>query len=180
MPIEIFNLAVGTGIVLLQITTGILLLTLAVSALRKLPLAKKACDRIAPYAHRIMQVSFIGSAIGSFIYEYGYGYAPCLLCWYQRLAIFGIAIIVSAVDIRADRTAQKLVMVFSAIGLTVASFHNYIDIFPSSGTDVCGVNGVSCLIRYVYEFGYITIPMMSLTVLLFGLCITVIARKKNA
>lgn len=177
MPVSIFNVLVGITTIILQVAVvGLVVLLIT----KKHPTSQLVISFLSKTAHRIIPAVFIGSAIGSFIYEYGYGYEPCLLCWYQRIAIFGIAIITSISNIKTNLTVQKQLYVFAGLGLAVALFHNFIDIFPSSGVDVCGANSVSCLIRYVYEFGYITIPMMSLTVLLFGLLLTVVAFKKKA
>lgn len=158
-----FNTFVGLGIIALQI--GILLFSFL--WIKKSPLLKK----VYPYVHIIIPFIFIGSAFGSLIYEYGFGYEPCLLCWYQRIAIFAIAILSLTGDVRNNKTLQKQIFIFSVAGILVALLHNYIDIFPT-GVDICG-SGPSCLKRYIYEFGYITIPMMSLTVLLSGAILSV-------
>lgn len=122
--------------------------------------------KIRQYSHIALAFIFIGSAFGSLIYEFVFGFEPCLLCWYQRIAIFGVAILSLTSDIRKNLLLQRQVLIFSILGLLVAIVHNYIDIIPS-GVDLCGA-GPSCLKRYIYEFGYITIPMMSFTVLLAG------------
>ena len=153
-----FTTLVAIGIIALQIGTAVFV----VLWVGKSPLIKKV-HRHAPI---ILATMFIGSAIVSLIYEYGFGYEPCLLCWYQRIAIFGIALLSLTSDIRKNKTLQKQVLLFSLLGLMVAILHNYIDLIPS-GLDICGT-GPSCLKRYVYEFGYITIPMMSFTLLLAG------------
>lgn len=145
-------------------TIGLQIATVAFIVLwiGKSPLLKK----VHQHSNIIIAVLFISSALGSLIYEYSFGYEPCLLCWYQRIAIFGIALLSLTGDIRRNKTLQKQVLLFSLLGLGVALLHNYIDIIPS-GIDICGA-GPSCLKRYIYEFGYITIPMMSLTLLLSG------------
>lgn len=153
-----FTTLVALGVVLLQI----LIIIFVVLWIKKHSLL----DRVREYSHLILALIFIGSAFGSLIYEFGFGFEPCLLCWYQRIAIFGVAILALTSDIRKNLLLQKQVLIFSVLGLLVAIVHNYIDIIPS-GVDLCGA-GPSCLKRYIYEFGYITIPMMSLTVLLAG------------
>ncbi len=153
-----FTTLVALGVIALQVT----IVTFIVLWAGRSPFLK--------YIHRHSNVAialvFIASAIISMIYEYGFGYEPCLLCWYQRIAIFGIALLSLTGDIRKNKTLQKQILLFSLLGLMVAILHNYIDLVPS-GLDICGT-GPSCLKRYIYEFGYITIPMMSFTTLLFG------------
>ncbi len=157
-----FNILIALGIIALQACIVFFIYAL----IWKKPYVKK----IVSYAPVILGCIFIGSTVGSLIYEYGLGYEPCLLCWYQRIFIFGITILACTGDIRNNKTLQKQVLLFSILGGAIALVHNYIDIIPS-GIDICGA-GPSCLKRYVYEFGYITIPMMSLTVLLSGALIS--------
>ncbi len=162
-----FTTLVAVGIVALQIAIVVFVILWK----QKSPLLKK----IHSNAHIILPAIFIGSALGSLIFEYGLGYEPCLLCWYQRIAIFGVAILSLTGDIRRNKLLQKQVLLFSILGLIIALVHNYIDIIPT-GVDLCGA-GPSCLKRYIYEFGYITIPMMSFTVLLSGILLSVFAFK---
>lgn len=153
-----FTTLVALGTIGLQIATAAFI----VLWIGKSPLLKKVHGK----TNIIIAVLFISSALVSLIYEYSFGYEPCLLCWYQRIAIFGIALLSLTGDVRKNKTLQKQVLLFSLLGLGIAILHNYIDIIPS-GIDICGT-GPSCLKRYIYEFGYITIPMMSFTLLLSG------------
>ncbi len=167
MSIAFFNTAVAIGIVAMQI--GIVALILGILA--KAPFV----SWVARYAHILLGVLFIGGSAASFVYQYGFGYEPCLLCWYQRIAIIPIAILSLTGDIRKSSLLRKQVLTFAIIGFLIAIFHNYIDIFPT-GVDVCG-EGVSCLKRYVYEFGYITIPMMSATILMIGILLPILSKR---
>lgn len=153
---------IALGTILLQVLT----ICFIVLWYTKSSLLKKIFEK----SHLLLASVFIFSVFGSLVFEYSFGYEPCLLCWYQRIAIFGIAILSLTGDIRKNKTLQKQILAFSIIGVIVAIFHNYIDLVPGSA-DVCGT-GVSCLKRYVHEFGYITIPMMSFSVLLFGVVIS--------
>lgn len=158
------------------IAISVVLLQLALIATVVLWLTNKTVVvPIAKYAHLILGIVFIGSALGSLYFSDIVGYEPCLLCWWQRIFIFGIGILALTADIRKSALLRKQVLWFSVIGICIAIFHNIIDIFPT-GLDVCG-EGASCLARYVYEFSYITIPMMSLTVLVSGLVLALLAKR---
>lgn len=161
-----FNTIVAVGTIALQILIIITIIGIAL---------KKRLAILINNSHYILRIIFSGAVILSLVYQYGFGFEPCLLCWYQRIAIFGIAILVWTADVRHNALLRKQILIFAIAGLAVALFHNYIDIFPT-GVDVCGATGPSCLIRYVYEFGYITIPIMSATTLLAGIIFTLTAR----
>lgn len=162
-----FNFVAGLGIVILQI--GILVLVLAII------FRNNAIPQfISKNAKFFLATIFIGATIGSFIYQYGFGYEPCIWCWYQRVAIIPIAILSLTGNIGNNKTLQNQVMILAILGLLVAAFHIYIDVFPT-GLDVCGT-GPSCLARYVNQFGYVTIQVMSATVLLSGILISYVSK----
>ncbi len=166
-----FTTLIAVGVVALQIA----IVVFVILWVTKSPLLEK----IYQGTHIVIPIIFIGSALASLVYEIAFGFEPCLLCWYQRIAIFGVAILSLTGDFRKNILLQKQVLIFSALGLLVAILHNYIDLVPT-GLDLCGT-GPSCLKRYVYEFGYITIPMASLTTLLTGTILSAFALKyKNS
>lgn len=163
-----FTTIVAIGVVLMQL--GLVFLIVAI--LTKSPLL----PTIAHWATTILCILFTASVIGSLVYEHVFLYAPCVLCWYQRIAIFSIGILLFTGNLQKSALLRTQITIFAIAGGAVAIFHNILDIFPL-GLDVCGVNGTSCLVRYVYAFGYITIPVMSLTILVLALIFVYIAKK---
>jgi len=134
---------------------------------------------VANHSSIILRIIFAGAVIGSLIYSNYFDYAPCLLCWYQRLCIFPIAILLFTEDLRKSLLLQRQILLLSSVGFLIALFHNYITLFPASGIDVWGTSGVSCLNVYVNQFGFVTIPLMSAIVLLSGILITALALSKS-
>lgn len=164
-----FNLLVAIGTLVLLV----FLILLVVSWITDNPIAAWTAE----HASIILRVIFAGAVIGSLIYSNYFDYAPCLLCWYQRLCIFPTAILLFTDDIRKSALLQRQILILTGAGFLIALFHNYISLFPESGIDVCGTSGVSCLNIYVSQFGFVTIPLMSAIVLLSGVLITVLAMR---
>lgn len=160
-------LAIGSLVLL------VFLILLIVSWLTENPIA----GWVARHSSVILRVIFGGAVVGSLIYQYYFGYEPCLLCWYQRLAIFPVAILLFTDNVRKSALLQRQILALSGAGFLIALFHNYITVFPSSGIDVCGTSGVSCLNLYVNQFGFVTIPLMSAITLLAGVLITILAMR---
>ncbi len=131
---------------------------------------------ISNNAHIILRVIFGGAVLASLIYSNYFGYEPCLLCWYQRIAIFPTAILLFTDDVRKSLLLQRQILLLTSAGFLIALFHNYITIFPQSGIDACGT-GPSCLNLYVFQFGFVTIPLMSAITLLAGILITVLVMR---
>jgi len=132
---------------------------------------------VARHSGLLLRVLFVGAAVGSLIYSEILNFAPCILCWYQRLAIFPLAILSFTTNLAKSTLLRLQVLILGSAGLAVALYHKYLEIFPNSSSSVCGPDGVSCTVLYVYEFGYITIPMMSLTVLLAGILLSLVASR---
>lgn len=88
---------------------------------------------------------------------------PCVLCWYQRIAMYPLAVILTVGILSRDSHVRRYVLPLALIGLTIAVYHNllYYGILPESITPCTA--GVSCTSRQIEWLGFITIPLMSLT-----------------
>lgn len=111
-------------------------------------------------------LTFAGSLL-TLYYSEILGYPPCPLCWWQRVflypqvALFGLALW------RKERAIIDYSILLSVCGLTVALYHHALQILPS-GSLPCPAEGVvSCGQRFVFEFGYITFPLMAASLFAF-------------
>lgn len=123
----------------------------------------------------ILLLSF-GGVVTSLFYSEVIGYAPCVLCWYQRIFMYPQMIIAGIALAKKDSNALRYLEALSWIGFIFALYHVYID-FGGSQFIACD-SAVSCTQRYVAEFGYLTIPSMALT-LFVAILITVFVAKKT-
>jgi disulfide bond formation protein DsbB len=169
MNVDLFNTLLAAGVLVVLV----FLVLLVVSWLTDNPIAAWT----AKHASIILRIIFGAAVIGSLIYSNYFDYAPCLLCWYERICIYPVAILLFTADIRKSALLQLQIILLSTAGFLIALFHNYITVFPDTSVDVCGTSGVSCLTRYVYQFGFVSIPMMSAIILLSGILISVLAMR---
>jgi disulfide bond formation protein DsbB len=119
---------------------------------------------VAVHAMELMFAVALASVVGSLVYSNVIGFAPCVLCWWQRVLLYP-QVIILAVALYKKQDATPYVLAFSLPGVLLAAYHYWGQMFTISALP-CGVPGpgvVSCADRYFVEFGYITIPMMSLT-----------------
>jgi len=108
-------------------------------------------------------VALISVAI-SLIYSDIIGYEPCKLCWIQRVFLYPQVIILGLALWKKCRDAEIYCLALSTIGAVIAGYHFYGQSFNPNALPACdAVGGVSCALRFFVEFGYVTIPMMSLT-----------------
>jgi len=102
------------------------------------------------------------STAGSLFFSSVMEFAPCILCWYQRICLFPLVVILGAGLLSLDRHIVKYSLPLALIGWAIALYHTllYSGIIPES-IQPCS-QGVSCTEEYIDLFGFITIPMLSL------------------
>ena len=98
---------------------------------------------------------------GSLLLSEVAGYVPCTLCWYQRIAMYPLVVVVGVAALRRDRAVWHTVLPLTAIGATISTWHIAIERVPSLGGDVCDP-AAPCALRWVEEFGFLTLPTMAL------------------
>jgi len=113
-------------------------------------------DLALPLATSIAAVATGGSLLLSEVA----GYTPCVLCWYQRIAMYPLVIVVGVAAWRRDRDVWRTALPLSVIGAIIAVWHIVIERRPELG-GVCDPSA-SCALRWVEEFGFLTLPTMAL------------------
>jgi disulfide bond formation protein DsbB len=88
---------------------------------------------------------------------------PCVLCWYQRVFMYPLVIILAVGILRKEKKIYQYVLPMSIIGLLIAIYHNllYYNVIPESLSPCTA--GISCTTKLIEWFGFITIPLLSLT-----------------
>ena len=81
-------------------------------------------------------------------------FVPCLLCWYQRIAMYPLVFVLGVGLLRADPG------VWPVIGFFISAYHVLIQFRPNLEVTTCAV-GAPCTGRYVAVFGFVSIPTMA-------------------
>ncbi|WP_332689466.1 disulfide oxidoreductase [Halalkalibacter lacteus] len=90
-------------------------------------------------------------------------YEPCTLCWYQRIVMYPLVVILVIGMIKKDANVALYSAVFSFIGICLSIYHYAIQklAFFSQAVPACG--RVPCTGQYINWFGFVTIPFLALT-----------------
>ena len=123
--------------------------------------------RVAPYTLWLAGAVAIASTAGSLWFSEGAGFIPCTLCWYQRIAMYPLAVMLPLAAIRRDRAIFKYVVVQATIGIGISAYHVWVQLFPDESS-FCSLTD-PCSAKWVEAFGWLTIPQMA--GLAFGLII---------
>lgn len=122
----------------------------------------------------------IFSMAGSLYFSDILGWEPCVLCWYQRIAMYPLVVIFSLGVWKQDISARMYGLALSFIGLSVALYQVYLQISAASGSGLsvfCStIGGADCSEIFMLEFGYITFPVMSATAFLFIVVLLLLKR----
>lgn len=89
------------------------------------------------------------------------GYTPCVLCWYQRIAMFPLVLILAAGLFPFDPRVVRYALPLALAGWALALFHWGVasGIIPEAVTP-CS-KGVPCSVEQIVWFGFLTLPMLS-------------------
>lgn len=104
-------------------------------------------------------VALIASA-GSLYLSEIVGFVPCLFCWYQRIAMYPLVLVLGVGMLRGDASVWRYALPLPVVGLLIAAYHVTIQLQPSMDVGVC-TEGVSCSARYLAVFGFVSIPVMA-------------------
>lgn len=110
------------------------------------------------------------SMLGSLYFSESAGYRPCVLCWYQRIAMYALAIVLVVAAVRKDRFIRPYAMVLAGIGAVISTYHWLLERWPSIDTGTCSADA-PCSVPYFEVFGFVSLAFMAFcafaTVLVF-------------
>lgn len=102
------------------------------------------------------------STLGALFLGEVMGYTPCVLCWYQRIAMFPLTLILAAGLFPFDRRVVRYALPLAAVGCLLAVFHlALVAGWIPEAIKPCQ-QGVPCSNTPVVWFGFVTIPLLSL------------------
>jgi len=127
------------------------------------------------YSLELLFIIPLIATLGSLYLSEIKGWTPCKLCWYQRIFMYPIVILVGTALLRKAKGIISYLIPFSVIGAVIAAVHYAEQIrarlAPLDPLVPCDASGISCAATPLFHFGYITIPMMALSA--FGLILVV-------
>ena len=99
--------------------------------------------------------------VGSLYFSESLGLLPCTLCWYQRVAMYPMAVILLVAALRRDRSVRWYAVPLAGIGISVSVYHYLIEWNPEWEATSCDIT-VPCTTPYFRAFGFVSISFMAL------------------
>jgi len=98
---------------------------------------------------------------GSLYFSESAGYVPCRLCWFQRVAMYPIAVVALVALIRRDRGGRWYVLPLAVIGAAISTYHVLIEWGWVNDSESCLLFGPSCADVWFEAFGFVTLALMA-------------------
>ena len=151
-----------TALLAIVAGVGALLIVIARVAASRVPAAAAAGRAvIALRAPLTLAVAAVATA-GSLYFSESAGYVPCRLCWFQRIAMYPIAVVALVALLRRDRAARWYLLPMAIIGAAISAYHVLIEWGWLNDSESCALFGPSCADVWFEAFGFVTLALMAL------------------
>jgi disulfide bond formation protein DsbB len=123
----------------------------------------------------------IVTTAGSLYYSLHAGYVPCELCWYQRIVMYPLVVVLGVGWLRGDRKAWITAAPFVVVGAPLSLYHWLVERVPAFAESSSCSAFAPCTAPYFEKYGYITLAWMCLSsFLLIGmlLVLSVVAQRR--
>jgi len=119
-------------------------------------------ELLRTYALPFAWLVALTATLGSLYYSEVANFVPCKLCWYQRIAMYPLVVILGIAAIRRDIHVRRYVVPVAGIGAAIAIFHYGLQRFPELTSGSCDPTA-PCTSTWVWQFQFISIPFMALS-----------------
>jgi len=128
--------------------------------------------------------AFVVAAIatgGSLFFSQIAHFPPCEFCWFQRVLMYPLSILTLLIAARGDNRAARYLLPLPIVGAGTSIYHILIENGVISEPKACLVSAPGgCGVKWINEFGYITIPTLALTAFLLLIGFLVLASSGEA
>ncbi len=89
-------------------------------------------------------------------------YPPCVLCWWQRIAMYPLVLVLGAGALRNDPAIRWYALPLAAVGALIAGYHTLLQRVPALDQATSCSAEAPCNVMWVQAFGFVSIPVMAL------------------
>ena len=111
--------------------------------------------------------AFVVTAVatgGSLFFSEIADFPPCELCWFQRICMYPLSIVTLLAALAGDERVARYLLPLPLVGAGISVYHLLVENGVVEQTQACSLSAPGgCSVRWVHEFGYVTIPTLALT-----------------
>ena len=147
-----------------QVLAGVVLLAAALALVG----ARGLLDAIRSWLWGYeLWAAFVVAAVatgGSLFFSEIAGFVPCELCWFQRICMYPLSLLLLFLAAHGDNRAARYLIPFPVIGAGISIYHLLVENGVVKQASACLVSAPGgCATKWINEFGYVTIPTLALT-----------------
>jgi disulfide bond formation protein DsbB len=118
---------------------------------------------VAPHANLLGFVVALVATTGSLYYSEHAGFIPCQLCWYQRILMYPLVIVLGVAALRKDRRVWMTALPFVVIGAGMSTYHWLVERVPAfAESSSCSLEA-PCTAPWFEKLGFVTLAWMALS-----------------
>ena len=180
IPTSLLNMLLALGVILLQFFS-IGLLILFFRERTEGTIGTRIGNFLRRYGLFLAFLIVLAGTALSLYYSEVIGYPPCGLCWLQRVFLYPQVLLLAYAAWKRDYNIAPYIILLSIFGGIIALYQHalqmgwILDVLPCPAAPELA----DCAQRLVFEFGYITIPLMSFTSFAFVAVVMLFVRKRN-
>ncbi|MEE6131789.1 disulfide bond formation protein B [Priestia aryabhattai] len=103
----------------------------------------------------------IVATLGSLSFSELFNFIPCTFCWYQRILMYPLVLILGVAVYEQNDRICKYVLPFSVVGMLVSGYHYALQKIPALQAFETCTSGIPCSGQYINWLGFITIPFLA-------------------
>ena len=147
-----------------QLFVGLLTITAAVGAIAVIVLrvlaaagndgAARLGSSISDSGVWLAWIVAAGATVGSLYFSEVANFNPCRFCWFQRIAMYPLSVILLVGALRKDPNVRWYAAPLAIIGAVISGWHSLIEWQPALDNGECEFQGPSCTFVWFREFGF--------------------------
>jgi disulfide bond formation protein DsbB len=135
-------------------------------------------DGITPFALHFAWVVATLATLGSLYLSQIAGDYPCEFCWFQRICMYPLSLLLGIAAFRGDlQVAKRYFITLPVVGAILAVYHYQLEHVANEPHGNCGP--VSCSAPLFNIFGFISVPFLSMAAFFLIITLIVVARSNN-
>jgi len=178
-PVETINYLLSLSTVAMQIAA---VAFLALFLLRKkFPDLEDNAAMIGDWGLWLGLLFSAGGIVLSLFYSEVLGFASCGLCWLQRVFLYPQAVLFAVALWKKDTRIADYSIALSVLGGIVALYQHYLQMGGTAALPcpATATEALDCSVRFLFEFGYITFPLMSFSLFAFLAVVMLFVRARR-
>jgi disulfide bond formation protein DsbB len=138
-------------------------------------------DNATPYALQIAWIVAVLATFGSLFLQYEEGLQPCTFCWFQRICMYPLSLLLGIAAFRGDvQVAKRYFLGLAMVGAVIAIYHYQLEHVPNEFSVCSLVPGETpCNVAVINVFGFISVPFLSMAAFLLITTLILLARGRR-